>query len=224
MADLRALIIGETTFGFHDIDDARPHLRAALDRANVTATVTTDRDALTDLAAYDVVVDYLTDSDLTDAQRDSLLSFVGDGGGYAGVHCASDLTSVEGPDGGIAHNDEPFADLRTMLGGHFLGHPEQQTIDVEITGSGHPITAGIPDFSVHDEPYDLEVDDDIEVLAEMEHPDSGTVPVAWAKRFGQGRVAYCSLGHTDDALGDDAVRALIGRSARWAAGSLADPR
>jgi len=224
MADLRALVIGERTFGFHDFADARPHLRAALDRANVAPTLTTDRDALTDLDRYDVVVDYLTDSDLTAAQRDSLFSFVGDGGGYAGVHCASDLTSVAGPEGELVHNDEPFADFRSMLGGHFLGHPEQQTVEVEITDSAHPITAGVPDFAVHDEPYDLDVDDDVHVLAEMDHPDSGEVPVAWAKRYGRGRVTYSSLGHTEDALTDDAVRALIGRGARWAAGALADPR
>ncbi|MFB6119649.1 MAG: ThuA domain-containing protein [Halobacteriaceae archaeon] len=224
MADLRALVIGETTFGFHDFDDARPHLRAALERANVDPTLTTDRDELRDLAGYDVVVDYLTDSDLTDAQRDGLLTFVGDGGGYAGVHCASDLTSVAGPDGELEHVESPFPGLRAMLGGHFLGHPEQQDIDVDVTDTGHPITAGVPDFTVYDEPYDLDVDDDVTVLARMDHPESGDVPVAWAKRYGRGRVTYCSLGHTEDALTDDVVAALVGRGARWAAGALADPR
>lgn len=224
MADLRALVVGETTFGFHDFGDARPHLRAALERANVVPTLTTDRDALTALDAYDVVVDYLTDSDLTDSQRDGLLSFVGDGGGYAGVHCASDLTSFAGPDGDLRSNDDPFPELRAMLGGHFLGHPEQQDVAVEVTDPGHPITAGVPDFTVYDEPYDLDVDEDVHVVAQMDHPDSGDVPVAWAKRYGRGRVAYCSLGHTEAALRDDAVRALVGRSARWAAGAISDPR
>jgi type 1 glutamine amidotransferase len=224
MADLRALVLGESTFPFHDIADAAPHLRAALARANVDATVTSDREALTALGAYDVVVDYITDSGFTDAQRDGLLSFVSDGGGYAGVHGASDLTSVAGPDGGLEANEEPFPEMRTMLGGHFLGHPEQQDLSVSVTDPGHPITAGLDSFTVFDEPYDLDVDDDVHLLAEMDHPESGDVPVAWAKRYGRGRVAYCSLGHTEAALTHDAVQALVGRGARWAAGALADPR
>ena len=220
MASIRALLLGEHTFGFHDIDDAAPHLTDALAAHDVEATVTTDRDALADLDGYDLVCDYLTDSRLTDAQRDGLLGFVRDGGGYAGVHCASDLTSYADADGDLAHHDDPFPELRELVGGHFLGHPEQQDVEVTVR-DGHPITDGVPDFTVFDEPYDLDWDDDVEVLATQDHPSAGEVPVVWVKSYGDGRVYYNSLGHTEDALTNPQFRTLLGRGARWAAG--ADP-
>jgi type 1 glutamine amidotransferase len=208
-----ALVIGETTFGFHSFDEMGPLLADAF-AGDITVRTTTDRDDLRDLEEYDVLVDYLTDSTLTDAQHEGLFSFVRDGGGYVGVHCASDLTTTD--DGG---RDEPFPDFRDLLGGHFVTHPEQQDVDVEIVDREHAITAGVEDFTVFDEPYQVEVDDDVHLLARMDmEGDLAEMPVAWVKPYGEGRVFYLSLGHTEDALEHPAVGRLLSQGARWSCG------
>lgn len=223
MTDTKALLIGETTFPFHSIDEKGPELVAAVgDAADVTTT--TDRDALADLpeSEYDVLIDYLSDSTLTDAQREGLLEFVRDGGGYLGVHCASDLTSTapSDPDEVLEKRDEPVPELRALLGGHFLDHPEQSEFGVDVL-EGHPVTEGVDDFRVYDEPYQLDVDEgegsDLTILARMDHPDLEAYPVVWTRTEGDGRVAYISIGHTDEALRSDGFRGLLRNAISWTA-------
>jgi hypothetical protein len=213
------LAVGGNRFPFHRFEERGPTIRDAFgDRVDVT--LTTDREDLTALGGYDVVLDYLTDSTLTDARREGLLSFVADGGGYVGVHCAADLTSTESttPGAVIDRREEPVEGLRELLGGQFRTHPEQTTFAVRVVDHYHPITATLSDFRVWDEPYVVDVDDDVSVLARMDHPEHADTPVAWTKRYGEGRVFYCSLGHGEPALTTPGVRALLDGGVRWAAG------
>jgi len=219
MTGRSVLAIGGDRFPFHRFEDRGPEIAAVLsDVADVT--LTTDRGDLVDLAGYDVVLDYLTDSTLTDEQRDGLLSFVADGGGYVGLHCAADLTSTAAgdPDELIDARDEPFPELRDLIGGHFLTHPEQTRFDVHVVDHYHPITADLGDVTVWDEPYVVDVDDDVRVLARMDHPEHADTPVAWTRPYGDGRVFYCSLGHGTPAVTNDGVGALLRNGVRWAAG------
>lgn len=85
-----------------------------------------------------------------------------------------------------------------------------------VVDSHHPVTADLDGFRVWDEPYRLDVGD-VRVLARMDHPELGDVPVAWVQAYGDGRSCYCSLGHGPHALANDGVRALLGAGARWAA-------
>ena len=207
------LVLGENTFPFHGIDEKTAHFESILGEYDVQ--VTTDRDALT--GDYDVLVDYLTDSELTDEQLDALLAHVENGGGYVGVHCASDLTSTapDDPDELIDSREEPFPELRDLIGGHFLTHPEQSEFGVDIVGD-HPVVDGVSDFSVYDEPYQVEVDDDVTVLATMDHPDLEEYPVVWTNESA-GRVAYISLGHTDEAFETPEFQRLLTNAIDWAA-------
>ena len=69
--------------------------------------------------------------------------------------------------------------------------------------------------AVFDEPYQVEVDDDVTVLATMDHPDLEEYPVVWTNGDA-GRVAYVSLGHTDEALADDSFVTLLRNAVEWA--------
>jgi hypothetical protein len=215
-----ALAIGETTFPFHSFDEMGPLLAAAF-ADDVRVTTTTDRDDLRDPGGYDVLVDYLSDSTLTDEQTDGLVSFVRDGGGYVGVHCAADLTTVAPADPAdtLDRREEPVPELRALLGGRFVSHPDPEPVRVSIVDGDHPITDGVAGFTVRDEPYRTEVDDDVRVLARMDRTDDldGT-PVSWVRRYGDGRVFYLSLGHTEAALSHPTVGEVLSRAARWAAG------
>ncbi|OVE83994.1 ThuA domain-containing protein [Natronolimnobius baerhuensis] len=221
MTDTTALLIGETTFPFHSIDEKGPELAAAIgDAADVTTT--TDRDALCDLSEYDVLIDYLTDSELTEDQLEGVLSFVRDGGGYLPLHCGADLisTAAADPDELLDQREEPVPELRAVIGGHFLTHPEESEFGVDIL-EDHPVTDGVEDFQIFDEPYQLDVDDgddsDLTILARMDHPDLEDYPIAWTRTEGDGRVCYISLGHTDEALQNESFRTLLRNAIAWTA-------
>lgn len=220
MARIDALVVGEDTFPFHELDEMAPEIETALgETVAVTATTDTAELAALDASEHDVVVDYLTDSHLPDAQLDGLRSFVADGGGYLGVHCAADLTSAHDGGGGIDHREEPVPELRELLGGHFLGHPERSEFGVEIVGA-HPVVESVDSFRVYDEPYQVEHDAEaVAVLARMDHPDPGMddYPVVWAREVGDGRVCYTSLGHTTEAFEHDQHRRLLRNAIEWVA-------
>lgn len=212
---ISTLVVGDDDFPFHRLERMGPVIGDAIGSPTVDVTLTTDRSRLTAdaLAAHDVFVDYRTDPRLAESQLDGLRTFVASGGGYVGVHCAADLTTTT--DGTL---DRPYPGLRDLLGGHFRDHPEQTAFDVVVVDTHHPITAGLDRLTVWDEPYDCVVDDDVRVLARMDHPELGDTPVVWVTRHGEGRVAYCSLGHDRAALTDPGVETLLERAVAWAAG------
>ena len=213
MATPRVLVVGETTFPFHDIEEKRTQFEDALSGFDVT--VATDRSAIADLGPGGVLVDYVTDSSVDDYPG-LVADHIERGGGYVGVHCAADLTSTaaEDPDELIDGLDDPIPTLRERLGGHFVDHPEQAEYGVDILAE-HPITEGVSEFRVYDEPYQVAVDDDVAVLARMDHGELKDYPV-WTAPSDAGRVAYVSLGHTDDALADESFRRLLQNSVEWA--------
>ena len=215
----RVLVVGETTFPFHDIEAKRAHFETLLDAFDVA--VTTDRSAVADLGPGDVLVDYVTDSTAGEYPR-LVADHVAAGGGYVGVHCAADLTSTAAadPDELIDSRDEPVPELRALLGGHFLTHPDQAEFGVEIVAD-HPITDGVESFRIFDEPYQVTVDDDVTVLACMDHDDLDDYPVVWTAPSDAGRVAYVSLGHTDDALEEPSFARLLENSVWWASDAAA---
>ena len=204
-----ALLLGDDEFGFHEFERLGHHVESALEDAGIAVTATTDRDTLLELPDYDALVDYTTHNERTDTQREATLEFVSDGGGYAGVHPAADLTA------GVEEFD---SEMERLVGGRFLDHPDDADLPIDVVAD-HPVTEGITDFVVYDEPYRLTYGD-VDVLARMDHPELGDMPVAWVHRYGEGRVFYCSLGHDEPALTHDAVRRLVGRGTRWAGRAL----
>lgn len=216
MTQRSTLVIGGNRFPFHQFEKQASRFEAILADTNEVA-LTTEKDDLKNLSDYDVIIDYLTDSSLTDSQRDGLLSFVDNGGGYIGIHCAADLNSTEpaDPNERIDSRQEPFPELRELIGGHFVEHPNQTTFGVQIVNHYHPVTASMGSFQVWDEPYILEVDEDVTVLARMDHPVHADMPVVWTKSYGEGAVFYCSLGHDEHALTNSSVGTLIRNGVRW---------
>ena len=216
MPAITALAIGDDAFPYHRFETMGPLLAEFLEAEGISVDRTTDRDALSDLEEYDVFVDYTTDSTMTDEQLDALLSHVRSGGGYVGIHGASVLTSAVSDDSDeVSETREATIELRELIGGQFITHPEQCDLPIEITDHEHPITAPLEDFTVWDEPYDVEFDDDNRILARMNHEDLGDVPVAWTRMYGDGRVFYCSLGHDENAFENESFQELITRGVRW---------
>jgi len=160
----------------------------------------------TALAQVDLVVPNWTMGTITPHALEAWLRAVRLGMGVAGMH------------GGMADAFRAEPEYHWMVGGQWVAHPGDDgvTYDVHIVDPRHPLTYGLADFTVTTEQYYLHVDPANHVLATTQF-GSVTMPVAWTKTFGRGRVFYCALGHHPDIARRSEVRTLMRRGMRWAA-------
>jgi type 1 glutamine amidotransferase len=164
------------------------------------------------LAALDLIVPIWTQGTITLQQERGLLDAVRGGVGLAGWH------------GGMGDAFRNNVEYQFMVGGQWVAHPGN-IIDYRVTITDHddPITAGLADFAMHSEQYYLHVDPANEVLATTTFGDqylpwiAGTVmPVVWKRRWGAGKVFYCSLGHHASDFAVPEAREIVRRGMVWA--------
>jgi type 1 glutamine amidotransferase len=164
------------------------------------------------MAGYDLIVPVYTQSEISREQETGLLGAVRAGAGLGGWH------------GGMGDAFRACTEYQFACGGQWVAHPGN-IIDytVNITVPDDPITEGLSDFRMHSEQYFLHVDPSNEVLATTtftgEHAPwiAGTVmPVVWKRRYGEGKVFYCSLGHVDADFAVPEALTLVERGLLWA--------
>lgn len=194
----RILVVSATAgFRHESIPAAQTALRAlgrASDDYEVTVDNRLERWNPRFLARYRAVVFALTSGELalTDPQRRALIAFVRRGGGFVGVHSATDTLYEFAPYGGL-------------IGAYFQDHPYTAGV-LRRVGPPHPSAAGQPRARVlsGDELYRFRSDPRATGKRILLRLDPTTVPgaspgeflpVAWCGRQGRGRVYYNSLGH-----------------------------
>jgi type 1 glutamine amidotransferase len=164
------------------------------------------------LAALDLIVPVWTMGTITAEQERGLLEAVKSGVGLAGWH------------GGMGDSFRANPDYQFMVGGQWVAHPGG-IIDYEVNITDHadPVTAGLSDFKMHSEQYYMHVDPSNKVLATTtfngDHAPwiAGCVmPVVWKRMWGQGRVFYCSVGHTAQDFDVPEAREIVRRGMLWA--------
>jgi type 1 glutamine amidotransferase len=171
-----------------------------------------------DLSACDVVVLYDMPRTITDREKARFSSLFTRGTGLVVTHHA--LVSYQG-----------WPDYERIIGGRWIDVPEkggdphlqpsgyQHGVDIPVVISdpSHPVTAGMANFTIHDEIYwDFHVGADVKPLLTTTHPKSGN-PIAWWRLEGASRVVYLQLGHGPSAYGDPNFRRLLANAIRWAA-------
>lgn len=176
-----------------------------------TVDMTDDLDAFKTLPGsdYSAVVVYTTgfNDDLTPERETGLLSFLKNGGGFVGIHSAADSFR-----GSRAYID--------MINGEFLTHPEPHEFNVAIQNKDHFITTRVPDFSIYDEMYHLQNYDPAKVTLLATTTWKGQqMPMAYAKEYGKGRVAYLANGHFVQSWNNMEFQKLLIRSLCWTTGS-----
>jgi type 1 glutamine amidotransferase len=166
------------------------------------------------LMRTDLIVPDWTRGTITQEQLRSFLDAVSNGTGVAGMH------------GGMGDAFHCEIEYHLMVGGEFVAHPGEAgvTYQVHICNRDHAIMAGIRDFIVTSEQYYMLVDPSIEVLATTlvkVHPPEVwrevVMPVVWTKKYGKGRIFYCSLGHSLDVVTMPEVLTIMKRGMVWAA-------
>jgi type 1 glutamine amidotransferase len=199
----------------HDPDLCASIIRGWLKQEGFDVRVETSTAAFADPAIHDLslIVPIFTMSKIEKAEAANLCAAVRGGVGLAGNH------------GGMGDAFRDAVDYQFMCGGQWVAHPGN-IIDytVEVTRPDDPIMAGISDFEYRSEQYYLHVDPGNEVLATTrfsgDHApwiEGAVMPVVWKKRFGAGRVFYCSLGHRAYELDVPELKTILTRGMLWAA-------
>ena len=205
------------TAGFrHDsIAAARQTMNQLAISESFTVTATEDVSAITagTLASHQVLMFALTSGELpfTAAQKAAILAFVEGGGGFVGIHSATD-TLYE------------WSDYGRLVGAYFLEHPWTQPATVLVEGPPHPSTAGLGErFAIREEFYTFRENPRprVQVLLRLDALSVGTTgdyPLAWSHAFGRGRVYYNALGHFDETWRDPRFHRQLSGGIRWASG------
>jgi type 1 glutamine amidotransferase len=148
------------------------------------------------------------------------------GKGFVGMHCAADTFGHFAPRNKGA--DDPYIQ---MIGGEFIVHGKQQESKIEIADPEFPgITTGFgkegKSFKITDEWYALKhMPDDLHVILyqntegmEGRMYQRPNFPMTWARRYGQGRVFYTSMGHREDVWSNPMYQALLLGALAWSSG------
>lgn len=164
------------------------------------------------MRSLDLIVQVWTMGELSADQATGLLGAVRSGVGIAGWH------------GGLGDSFRNHTEYQFMVGGQWVAHPGG-IVDytVNITKPDDPIVQGLSDFHMHSEQYYMHVDPSNEVLATTtfsgEHCpwiEGVVMPVVWKRRYGQGRVFYCSAGHVASDFDVPELRTIVQRGMLWA--------
>ena len=157
------------------------------------------------LDSFAALVLYVHQDTLSAAALDSLDAYLERGGGLLALHSAS-----------ASYKEEPR--FYEILGGRFVRHGPVEEFAVQASAPEGEIFGKIPAFSVRDELYRHEYDPanriHLHTVVDGEHE-----PVVWTRRWGQGRVCYCALGHTVGAVRHPQTHQILGRGLAWASGA-----
>lgn len=214
----QVLVFTRTTGFRHDsIPDAIAALRRIGSDGGFLVDATEDPAAFRgpNLSAYRAVVFLLTTGDVLDPEGQSALErFVRSGGGWMGVHSASDT-----------EYDWPF--YGSLVGEYFAGHPAVQPATVRVEDRAHPATAPLPELWPRtDEWYNFRASPRaaVHVLATLEEStySGGSMgadhPIAWCHEVSAGRAIYTAGGHTRESYTEPLFVAHLAGAVAWAAG------
>ena len=202
----------------HDPEGLKEVFTDILSKENFDVTSSDSLDAfLGDLGGWDLIVPVWTMGSLTSEQEKNVCSAVANGTGLAGCH------------GGMCDAFRNNVLWQFMTGSQWVAHPGNGGVTYRVRmkrASSSPLIDGIGDFDVTSEQYYLHVDPAVEVLAVTdfalangEHFSNGiiTMPVAYTKMWGKGRVYYNSLGHNRKIFDIPEAREMMRRGFLFAA-------
>ena len=177
---------------------------------NFTVDATEDASVFTlsNLVNYDVVIFLSTTGDiLNTAQQEAFEAYIRQGGGFVGIHAASD-TEYSWPWYG------------QLVGAYFDSHPEIQTATIEVADRVHPSTKHLPEYwDRTDEWYNYKENPrgKVHVLATLDEDSysGGNMgydhPIAWMHEFDGGRSWYTGGGHTNESFSEpDFLEHILG--------------
>ncbi len=214
----RILLFSKTEGYRHDcIPTATAALRKLCFANGIAVDTTEDAEDFNakNLRRYNAVVFLNTTGDvLNPAQETDFERYIQAGGGYVGIHSATDTEYGWTWYGGLS-------------GGYFSSHPEQQTATLKVENHDHPATKHLGDtWQRRDEWYNFkDLNPNVTVLLSLDESSykGGTNgakhPAAWHHEYDGGRAFYTALGHTKESYAEpDFLKHVLG-GIRYAIGN-----
>ncbi|MCG9792258.1 ThuA domain-containing protein [Flavobacterium algicola] len=162
------------------------------------ADTTTNSKSFTkeNLKQYTAVIFLSTTGDvLNEEQQLAFENYIQSGGGFVGVHAATDC-------------EYDWAWYGNLVGAYFSSHPKQQDAILKVSNKKHIATKHLPaEWKRKDEWYNYKwMAADLKVLITIDENsyDAGkgkmgaNHPMAWYHDYDGGRSFYTALGHTDE--------------------------
>jgi type 1 glutamine amidotransferase len=151
----------------------------------------------------------------------ALFDWITAGGGFIGIHAASDSMREEQP--------SPYT---KMIGGAFQGHGKQEAAIVRVVDPEFPAVDNLPlSFEFVEEWYihnQVDAAGTMHVLAVLEtgkmsqemYNQSETLPIIWCSSYGKGRVLYNGIGHREDVWEMPVYQGSLIRAFEWTSGKI----
>ena len=200
-SEIKVLVFSKTT-GYHheSIESGVKALQLLAKEYGIQLDATEDAVVFNigNLMKYSAVIFLSTTGDvLDDAQQQAFTEFIRAGGGFVGIHSASN-TELDWPWYG------------QLIGGYFNSHPYNPSVregTILVVDSNHPATSTLPNPWVHmDEWYNMrDMQGSVNILLSInehsykradENPLQIPHPIAWFHEYDGGRSFYTALGHT----------------------------
>ena len=177
----------------------------------------------TNLTRYRAVIFLSTTGDILNASQQAAFErFIRAGGGFVGIHSASDT-------------EYTWAWYGQLVGAYFQTHPAIQPATIAVADPVHPSTAPLPKKWIRtDEWYEFQSNprSRVHVLATLDEasytPSTRAAgrdhPIAWCQKFDGGRAWYTAGGHTEESYAEPLFQQHVLGGILWAAGLAAgDP-
>ncbi len=221
---IKVLVFSKTAaFRHESIDAGKKSLATMAGERGFGVSFTEDAGQFSEanLKKYNTIVFLNTTGDvLNNEQQAAFERYIQAGGGYVGIHAATD-TEYEWPWYG------------QLAGAYFLDHPmtpsNVQKGKFMVTQKNHWATQGMPDtFERADEFYSFKnISPSINVVVAIDeksyiggkNPDFH--PISWYQEFDGGRSFYTAMGHTDETFSEPLFLNHLWAGIRYAAGGEA---
>jgi type 1 glutamine amidotransferase len=158
---------------------------------------------LTVLAKANIASSRKPDPWLTSEREESFCDCVRRGGGLVAIHSG-------------CSRYERLPLVHALLGGVFVRHPEPCAVAIEPQ-PGHPLTAEVPAFTIHDEHYFLAMRDETADVFLRSRSVHGLQPAGWTRKAEAGRVCVLTPGHSLEVWLHPGFQKLLLNACQWAA-------
>ena len=207
----------------HEPQETSRFISNEIEKYDIESDIINDLDILGEknkLEKYDIILPVWTMGRIDDNNWNLKHSKIGNlqeviysGVGLAGWH------------GGMGDAFRDNTNYQFLVGSQFVCHPgDFVDYSVVIKDSKHEITRGLENFKVHSEQYFLHYDPSVEIVASTkldnkyhEWIDGVEMPIAYTKKWGNGKIFYCSIGHHLKDFENLNVLQLISQGIIWAA-------
>ena len=190
------------TAGFHhnSIAVAVPAVMKLGKENNFEVDSTTDATKFTldNLKQYAAVIFLSTTGDvLNDTQQAEFEKYIRNGGGFVGVHAATDT-------------EYGWQWYGNLVGAYFKSHPAQQMATIKVIDTNFIATKGLPtDWKRFDDWYNFKwMATGLHILLKIDETSykggemGDNHPMSWYHEYDGGRAFYTELGHTDESYTD----------------------